>query len=93
MKTLTPKYPGDAVAIVYFRRGNEIGDVRIQWYSAESYRIATFLPGRDVMNPGDTPKVEPDASVWCSGREDADRAFRVYLTMAGIEGWQEAVPS
>lgn len=89
----SPKYPGDAVRLMRFKRridtdtDHEIGDVRIQHYGA-NFRVGTFLPGRHIFNEGDTPKVEPERSTWCSTKDSADHVFEGYVAAAIKEGWR-----
>lgn len=84
-----PRYPGAAVRIVALRRGEEIGDVRIQHYG-NNVRVAAFLPGRVVELPGDTPKTEPENYAWYPVPDRARRAdevFDCYLDQAKADGW------
>lgn len=88
----TPQYPGDSVRMQRLERRGELGDIRIQWYgngcpSIGPWRVAAFIPGRDVFNPGDTPKVEPEADEWCDERAAADKQFIAYVARAIIDGW------
>jgi hypothetical protein len=84
-----PKYPGDSVRCLLLIRGSEIGDIRIQQYTETgSVRVGVFLPGDHVCLPGDTPKTEPDKSVWCSTKPAADAAFDEYVQAAYADGWQ-----
>lgn len=93
MTWTTAKYPGDAVRITMIRRGNEIGDVRIQHYDvAGRVRVGSFLPGCVVESPGDTPKTEPEKHEWCRTRAHADLVFDQYVGQAQAEGWTEYVP-
>lgn len=85
---LKPQYPGDAVRMRLFVRGDEIGDVRIQDYGQDRYRVGTFLPGMPVFLPGDTPKVEPELSRWVYSKADADAVFDTYAAKAVLcDGW------
>lgn len=87
------KYPGDAVLEQGFVRGTEIGDVRIMQYGTpahDKFRIACFLPGRDVCNPGDTPKVEPEHDCWRNSENAARRVFNIYLRGAEQDGWSKS---
>lgn len=84
------KYPGDAVRIELLRRGDEIGDIRIQDYNerlTQAYRVAAFLPGVDVCLPGDTPKTEPDKHQWDLSKREADAHFDRFLAEAHRDGW------
>lgn len=84
------KYPGDAVRIRMLRRGDELGDVRIQQYSVtpQSVRVAKFLPGNEVFLPGDTPKTEPEQDEWCSSSWRADEVFDRFVQDAYNDGWE-----
>lgn len=86
-----PKYPGDAVRILQLKRGDEIGDVRIQHYG-EKVRVASFLPGVAVCLPGDTPKTEPERSVWCVNNFAADALYDQYVQDAYADFWQNYHP-
>lgn len=104
-----PKYPGDAVRIHMLQRndprfGPEIGDVRIQYYGtransepdpSDKVRVATFLPGVVVSNPGDTPKMEPEFNNWyaASNVATANEAFDEYVRCAREGGWQDYNPN
>lgn len=83
-----PQYPGDAVLLQQLTRGEEIGDVRIQQYG-QKLRVGTFLPGVDVSNPGDSPKTEPERSVWRNTENAARRVFGIYCRGAERDGWSE----
>jgi hypothetical protein len=85
-----PKYPGDAVRILPLKRGNEMGDVRIQAYMPAMVRVAAFLPGRDIFLPGDTPKTEPEKCEWCENSFTADELFDTYVQEAYAAGWQNS---
>lgn len=87
-----PAYPGDAVRMQMLRRGDEIGDVRIQAYNEVSFCIATFLPGNTVCFPGDTAKVEPEHSEWTGVREKAVAIFETMLATARADGWEDYTP-
>lgn len=86
-----PKYPGDAVRILSLKRGGELGDVRIQHYG-KKVRVATFLPGNSVCSAGDTPKTEPERSVWCANNFIADEFFDTYVADAYADGWDNYDP-
>lgn len=81
-----PPIPGDAVRIIYLKRGDELGDIRIQWFD-HAYRVGTFLPGNTVDNPGDTPKTEPEKHEFKNIRTAADAVFDRYVAEARAEGW------
>ena len=80
--------PGDTIHNIDFIRNDEIGFVRIQWYANDSYRVASFLPGRDVFNPGDTPKMEPEKSEWVSVLVQAEAVMARFNGEAINEGWK-----
>lgn len=84
---LTPKYPGDSCVIVYLKKADEIGDVRVQVYDSH-YRVATFLPGRSECPPGDTPKTVPERDQWTEDRREADKVFVQYVIAAFRDGWE-----
>lgn len=84
-----PPIPGHAVRIIYLKRGDELGDIRIQWMDAGSYRVGTFLPGNTVSNPGDTSKTEPEKNEWVGSRSAADEIFDRYVAEARAEGWTD----
>jgi hypothetical protein len=84
-----PRYPGDAVRIMYLQRNNEIGDVRIQDYGADCYHVAAFTPGYGTSGPGDTPKMNPDHSEWCANVAHANAEFELRLARAHAEGWKD----
>lgn len=83
-----PSYPGDTVRILPLKRGNEVGDVRIQAFNARSFRVAAFLPGVNVAFSGDTPKVTPERSCFRANTYAADMAFDEYVQAAYEAGWQ-----
>lgn len=88
-----PKYPGDAVLLQQFSRGEEIGDVRIMDYSdgcKTRFRIACFLPGISVFLPGDTPKTESERDCWRNSEAAARRVFGIYCRGAKQDGWSES---
>lgn len=82
-----PKYPGDTVRVQMLRRGDTYGEVCIQHYG-EKVRVATFTPGNCICLPGDTPKMEPDASSWHVNNFTADAAFDEFIQAAYAAGWQ-----
>src|ERR1700676_5044593 len=90
-----PKHPGDAVRQQLFSQGDpptELGDIRIMDYgegSKRRYRVAMFCPGNCVMLPGDTPKMEADYDHWCSGKDEANAMYDVYVGTARGQGWKE----
>jgi hypothetical protein len=88
-----PKHPGDAVRITMLRRGNELGDVRIQHYG-RTVRVASFAPGYETCFPGDTPKMNPDNSEWFDASEQAraDDQLNAYVEQAKADGWIEYDP-
>jgi hypothetical protein len=88
----TPRYPGDATRTALLKRGDELGDVRIQKYSNENYHVAAFTPGYETSSPGDTPKMNPDHGEWCSTAARADAEFAFRLARAHAEGWKDYTP-
>lgn len=87
MVNLTPKYPGDSWILVHLKKGGEIGDVRVQFYD-EHFKVAAFLPGISIFNPGDSPKTEPEFSLWTTDRAEADKQFVKYVIAAFRDGWE-----
>lgn len=85
-----PSYPGDTVRITRMRRGDELGDVRIQFYGPDAVRCAAFLPGYCVSLPGDTPKVEPEIAAWWNSKVEADACFDNTVADALADGWSES---
>jgi hypothetical protein len=95
------KYPGDSVRMRMFQFGEpvkgqwfDIGDVRIMDYGKDSktrYRVACFLPGRDVCVEGDTPKTEANCDNWCNTEREANRWFDLYVNRAIRDGWKDYV--
>lgn len=83
----TPKYPGDAVLSLLLRKGDELGDVRVQWYKDDALRVAAFLPGYETSFPGDTPKMNPERDEWVTTREEASRVYVQYIIAAFRDGW------
>lgn len=83
-----PNYPGDAVKSQNFKRGNDVGFIAIQQYN-EKYMIASYLPGRQICTPGDTPKTEPERSVWRTTESVSLRIFDRFCGAARIAGWSE----
>lgn len=87
----TPRYPGYAIRIVYLRRGEETGDVRLEWYSDESYRVAAFVPGRmTCVTEGDTPKMEPEWHEWVGSLTMAEHEFYYRIARCKADGWIDA---
>lgn len=90
----TPKYPGDTVKLVQFKRGDEIGDVRVQDYQGTMkpgigrYKVGTFLPGVTECSPGDTPKIWPEKSLYTHTPEEAEIVLAQYTLLALGEGWK-----
>jgi hypothetical protein len=83
-----PAYPGDSVRCARLERDGVLGDVRIQWYGERSFRVAVFCPGVTVELPGDTPKTEPEVSVWAHAPAEADRLFDFVFERQVREGWR-----
>lgn len=95
-----PKWPGDGVRSVLFRRDVlhlnivfEIGEVRIQHYGAGCYMVAAYMPGYETSSPGDTPKMNPDKHEWVSTAESADAVFEEYVRSAARDGWTPLTPT
>lgn len=86
-----PKYPGDTILCQDFKRGDEYGSVRVQWYNDRSYCVGTFLPGNYVELPGDTPKVEPEKSSFRRGPGQAFAEFKRFCHRALKDDWEEFV--
>lgn len=91
----TPKYPGDSILYVGLVRGDEMGDVRVQWYGnglkqedGDSLKVGSFLPGEVQSSPGDTPKVWPERSEYVTDKETAAKLFLAYVTEAVRNGWR-----
>lgn len=89
-----PLYPGAAVLLTRFVRGDEVGDVRVQDYGSSNvgdhnYRIGTFLPGVVEESPGDTPKVWPEVHQWVGTWDAASDVFVRYVEAAKAAGWLE----
>lgn len=89
-----PKYPGDSIMRVDLVRGDELGDVRVQWYGDglkpkdnDSLKVGTFLPGVEECSPGDTPKVWPERSEYVHSKAAAARILVQYLIAAFRDGW------
>jgi len=86
-KWTEPRWPGDGVRTTMFRRGDEIGDVRIQHYGVGTYLVAAYLPGYETNNPGDTPKMNPDRHEWVETTAEANEFFDIYVANAKLDGW------
>ena len=90
-----PEYPGASIRehrLVWPGTG-ELGQVRLMDYGSGSkkrYRVAAFCPGRDVVLPGDTPKVEPEADNWCETLDNANEWFELYVSRERADGWRDA---
>jgi hypothetical protein len=86
--TVEPAHPGDMIGATALRRADDIGLVCVQHYGS-ILRVATFLPGREIFLPGDTPKVEPERYVMLStdDRVGAERQYSAYLRDAQDAGW------
>jgi hypothetical protein len=91
-KWFEPKHPGDSVRLQGFARDGEVGDVRIQGYAPNSFRVASFLPGVTVEYEGDTPKTEPEFDQWVRTRDHADNTFDMYCRWAVRDGWTPVQP-
>lgn len=90
-----PRYPGDSIMRVDLVRGDEIGDVRVQWYGNglkptpdDKLKVGAFLPGYETSSPGDTPKWWPDKDKWVNNRAAASRTFTQYVIAAIRDGWR-----
>lgn len=90
-----PRYPGDTILIVHLVKGDELGDVRVQWYGNgltaqpdDKLKVGSFTPGYDECSPGDTPKFWPDKSEWFNDRDAASRQLVQYLIAAFRDGWR-----
>ena len=84
----TPRYPGDAVRILMLKRGDELGDIRIQFIHDNSVKVCAFLPGEAECSPGDTPKVWPEKFKFARFVPEADALFDEYVQEAFAAGWQ-----
>lgn len=88
------KHPGGTARVLTLKlstaEGNdyEIGDVRIQVYGEQSFRVGTFLPGVYHCSPGDTGKTEPEKCEWVKTTYKADEVFDQYVQEAYEAGWQ-----
>lgn len=69
-------------------RGDETGEVRLNDYEHDGFRVGAFLPGRVLVVMDQPRQVEPERSFWCFEPADADVAFADYLSMAHSEGWR-----
>lgn len=83
-----PKWPGDSCRELMLVRGDEVGSIRIQHYG-NSLLVACYLPGICHVYPGDTPKMEPDVSEWCTSSYTADLLFDRYVALAYNDLWQK----
>lgn len=89
-----PQYPGDTIMIVRLTKGDEIGDVRVQWYGNgveakddDRLKVGSFLPGVIECSPGDTPKCWPERWEWVTDKAAASRLLVQYLIVAFRMGW------
>lgn len=82
-------YPGETVRIANFKSvdGNDLGDVRVQRYAPNLYRVAAFLPGIIIDLPGDTPKLVPERSEWSDTLDKAAMPFERFVIDAIKDGW------
>lgn len=84
-----PEYPGAPVRILNLKRGDELGDIRIQGgITDRTVKVCSFLPGVEECSPGDTPKVWPEKSEYVTNNFAADQLFDQYVGEAYEEGWQ-----
>lgn len=83
-----PKYPGDTVRILPLIRGQELGDIRIQFIRDGAVKVCAFLPGVEECSPGDTPKTWPEHYRFCKTKPEADVAFDQFVQAAYAQDWQ-----
>lgn len=88
-----PRRPGDTVRIEYLKRGDEIGNIRIQDYmdsikTKYRYKIGSFLPGEIQESSGDTPKVWPEKHKVSASVAQSNKQFNQYVNSAICDdGW------
>lgn len=82
-----PKYPGDSMLRVDLVRGDELGDVRVQWYDDTTLKVGAFLPGVTECSPGDTPKTWPEKFSWVTTKDEASKQVVQFLIAAYRDGW------
>lgn len=82
-----PKHPGSTILRLDLRRGEEVGDVRVQWYGDDKLKVGSFTPGVVESSPGDTPKVWPESSVWVGDADEASKMFVELAQAAMRDGW------
>lgn len=85
---IATKYPGDSALQLDVVRGGDYGSIRIQDYGEGKYMVASYTPGYETSFPGDTPKMNPDRSVWCDTKPEASSAFVAYCIAAFRDGWK-----
>lgn len=85
-------YPGAPIAFVPLRKGDTLGDVRIQHFG-NHVRVATFLPGITECSPGDTPKTWPEnyKTFPIGERAAIEKCFELFVTETRREGWIDYV--
>jgi hypothetical protein len=83
-----PRYPGDTIAEVPIYRASEQGFVCVHHFET-FLMVSTFVPGRMIQLPGDTPKTEPELSdtFEVEDRTGAEQCFDRYLRDAQDAGW------
>lgn len=84
-------YPGAPVRMHLLTDGRDVGDIRIQQLTESEWRVCAFLPGRVVINEGDTPKVEPEDSFLTDNPDWADDRFDIWVKHAREQGWRDFV--
>ena len=86
-------YPGAAILMTNFRRGDEHGDVRVQDFEdnipSARFKVCQFIPGTVQDLPGDTPKVWPEVYRYVETYEQALDVFGQYVEAVKAAGWQE----
>lgn len=90
-----PRYPGDSILRVDLVRGDEFGDVRVQWYGngltqkdGDKLKVGSFTPGYETSSPGDTPKWWPDRDEWVESKSAASKIFMQFVIAAIRQGWR-----
>lgn len=83
-----PRYPGDTIRTHMLVRGDELGDIRVQWVGGKrEMKVCAFIPGNTECTPGDTPKTWPDLYRYCETQELADTYFQQFVQNAYAQGW------
>lgn len=84
-----PRYPGDSILLVDLVRGDEFGDIRVQWgFKDDRLKVCSFTPGYEECPPGDTPKTWPDRDEYVSDKAAASKVVMQFLIAAIREGWR-----